>query len=147
MPEATTPTLPAPDSVLKFECSPFTATTPISSTKTLCRTRATAGTGTKRRASRLKGTSADGASGRGPSTTGPRKWLTRVVVRSITGRPVERASSKAALVMSLASWAVEGSKQGIWAKRAMVRLSCSFWLEWQPGSSAESNTKPPGRPV
>ena len=55
--------------------------------------------------------------------------------------------SKAAIVMSYASWESDGSNIGIRANLAMLRLSCSFCEECIPGSSAETTTSPPVAPT
>ena len=52
------------------------------------------GTGTKRMGLRSKGTMGAGSPS-APKVTGPRRWLTRVVVRSMTGCWSSRASNKA----------------------------------------------------
>ena len=71
----------------------------------------------------------------------------RVVMRSSTGVSNRSLRSKAATIMSLASWLSLGSRQGMRAKLAKVRLSCSFWLECMAGSSAETITRPASMPV
>ncbi len=71
----------------------------------------------------------------------------RVVMRSRTGVSKRSLNSKAATVMSFASWLSLGSRQGMRAKAAKVRLSCSFWLECIAGSSAETIRSPASAPV
>ena len=82
-----------------------------------------------------------------PRVTGPRAWATRVVVRTMTGVSRNPESSNAKRVRSRASWGVAGSRRGRFAKRAKRRLSCSFWLEWHPGSSAVTRTRDPRTPL
>ena len=141
-----TPMRPSPETLFHGEASALARAFSRCSTRTLWRPCATAGTGTKRMGLRSKGTMGAGSPS-APKVTGPRRWLTRVVVRSMTGCWSSRASNKASRVMSLASCAVAGSKQGIPINRAYVRLSCSSWLEWHKGSSALTSTKPPGSPT
>ena len=85
--------------------------------------------------------------GRSPSSTALVEWQIRVVSRSKTGVSNRSLRSKAATVRSLASWLSLGSRQGILASLAKARLSCSFWLECMPGSSAETTTSPASAPV
>ena len=84
---------------------------------------------------------------RSPSSTALVEWQMRVVRRSRTGVSKRSLSPKAAMVMSLASWLSLGSRQGMRANLAKVRLSCSFWLECIAGSSADTITSPASMPV
>ncbi len=55
---------------------------------------------------------------------------------------ISSESSKAHLVMSLASWMSEGSSIGSLAHFAYGRVSCSLALEIAPGSSHTISTSP-----
>ena len=48
---------------------------------------------------------------------------------------------------SFASALSEGSTTGTMAALATIRLSCSFWELYMPGSSATTSTMPPLTPV
>ena len=117
MPEATTPTAPAPEMTLKGELSARSRRVSSRASRRRCMGRAKAGMGTKREAFFWKPAGAGSTTG-SARVTGPRRWFTRVVVRRSTGAPSSRARASAAAVMSLASWAVAGSRQGSPARRA-----------------------------
>ncbi len=88
-----------------------------------------------------------GLSSRPRSSTGPREWERRVVLRRITGVSYASLSAYAYFTKSLASWLSEGSSTGIMAALATMRVSCSFWELYMPGSSAATRTMPPRTPV
>src|SRR3989304_3034695 len=48
---------------------------------------------------------------------------------------------------SMTNLAGSRSRRGRFAKRAKRRWSCSFWLEWHPGSSAVTRTRDPRTPL
>ena len=86
-------------------------------------------------------------SSRGHNSTTPWECARRVVIRSIIGVSYFSLSSKASLVNSFASALSEGSSTGICAVLATLLESCSFWDEYNPGSSAATSTKPPFTPI
>ena len=71
----------------------------------------------------------------------------RVVLRTSTGVSKRSLSAKAWRVMSSASCASDGSRQGIMASRQNRRVSCSFCELWMPGSSQTTITSPPFTPI
>jgi hypothetical protein len=88
-----------------------------------------------------------GGSTRSPSSTALAEWQMRVVSRKSAGVSNRSLSSNAARISVLASWLSLGSRQGTRANLAKARLSCSFWLECMPGSSAVMMTRPASMPV
>ena len=108
---------------------------------------ANAGTGMLRRMSFTYGRSGCGAGLKSPSSTRDDEWLVRVVRRMITGTENFSESSNALTVMSYASCESDGSRRSARANFARLRLSCSFWDECIPGSSAETSTNPPSGPT
>ena len=84
---------------------------------------------------------------RSSSSTRPWEWDRRVVLRTITGVSYFSLKSNAYLVNSLASALSDGSSTGSMAARATMRVSCSFWELYMPGSSAAITTMPPRTPA
>jgi hypothetical protein len=88
-----------------------------------------------------------GRSTLGPTFTMLLEWQTRVVMRRSTGVSKSSEIFIPSMTMSLASWLSEGSRMTTLAARPMSLLSCSFWLECMPGSSADTITMPPVAPM
>ena len=65
----------------------------------------------------------------------------------MNGKCQRADNSNASRVKSYDSWASAGSSIGTAAATAKRRLSCSFWLDAMPGSSAETITSGPLVPV
>ena len=74
-------------------------------------------------------------------------WAILVVVLIINGIDHLREYSKASLVKSYASCESAGSRTGSPPAKARERVSCSFWLEAMPGSSATTATIAPCTPL
>lgn len=115
------------------------------------RSRACAGfawPGTMTRAGMSRTNSAFGSSGAvSGNSTIVLLWAMRVVVRNTNGMPHLREYSNASFVKSYASCESAGSRTGSPPMNASERVSCSFWLEAMPGSSATTATIPPCMPL